>query len=66
MDIAKITLWIPDQKSLTEILSKAKVKLDCGSPKTDTAGNFVITLFATESQARKVAVLGYKHELDEK
>jgi len=66
MDVVKITLWVPDQKSLSEILSEAKVELDCGSPKRDTDGNFVITLFATKSEAQKVAILGYKHELDEK
>jgi hypothetical protein len=66
MNIVKITLWVPDQKSLSDILSIAKVELDCGSPKRDTDGNFVITLFATKSEAEKVAALGYKHELDEK
>jgi hypothetical protein len=66
MDMVKITLWVPDQKSLSEILSAAKVSLDCGSPKRDGDGNFIITLYATKAEARKITALGYKHELDEK
>ena len=65
MDIAKITVWVPHQKALSEILSAAKVDLNCGSPKRDSDGNFIVTLFATKAEAAKVAALGYRHEMDE-
>lgn len=65
MDIAKITVWVPHQKALSEILSKAKVELNCGSPRRDSDGNFVVTLFAPKAEADKVAALGYRHEVDE-
>jgi len=65
MDMVKITLWVPDQKALKSILSQATVHLDCGSPKRDADGNFIITLYAPKAEANKVAALGYKHELDE-
>jgi hypothetical protein len=65
MDMVKITLWVPDQKALQSVLSQARVHLDCGSPKRDADGNFIITLFAPKAQADKIATLGYKHELDE-
>ena len=53
MDIVKIKLWVPDQVALNEILSAAKVSLDCGSPRRDETGNFVITLYATKAEAKK-------------
>jgi hypothetical protein len=65
MDIVKIKLWVPDQVALNEILSAAKVSLDCGSPRRDETGNFVITLYATKAEAKKIAALKYRHELDE-
>lgn len=65
MDIVKITVWIPDQNALKQVLSSAKVQMNCGSPKRDTDGNFIVTLFAPKTEAMKVAALGFKHELDE-
>jgi hypothetical protein len=66
MDIVKIKLWVPNQAALNEILSAAKVSLDCGSPRRDETGNFVITLYATEAEAKKITALQYRHEVDEK
>jgi hypothetical protein len=63
--IAKITVWVPDQKSLNEILAAAKVVTECGSPKQDSDGNFVVTLYATLAEAQKIAALNYRHEIDE-
>lgn len=62
MDIVKIKLWVPDQKVLNEILSMAKVSLDCGSPRRDESGDFVITLYAAKAEAKKIAGLKYRHE----
>src|SRR6476646_3431504 len=65
-DIVKITLWIPDQKSLNEVLSAATVNLDCGSPKRDVDGNFKITLYASPDEAKKITKLNFRHEVDDK
>lgn len=65
MDVVKIKLWVPDQRALNDILSKASVSLDCGSPRRDESGNFVITLYATKAEAKKVTALKYRHEVDE-
>jgi hypothetical protein len=65
-DVVKITLWIPDQKSLNDVLSSAKVQVDCGSPKRDADGNFVITLYTSPAEAKKITKLNYRHEVDEK
>ncbi len=63
--IAKIKVWIPDQKALNEVLSVAKVVTECGSPKRDSDGNFVVTLYGTPAEAQKIAALSYRHEVDE-
>ena len=65
MDIVQVKLWIPDQKALNQILSLGNFSLDCGSPKRDESGNFVITLYAPKAQANKLAKLKYRHEVDE-
>jgi hypothetical protein len=65
MDTVKIKVWVPDQKALNAILSAAKLSLDCGSPKRDESGNFVITLYGPKAEAKKIAALKYRHELDE-
>ena len=62
--IVKITVSVPDQKALQEILSAGKVHHDCGSPKRDNQGNYLITLFATPEVAEKIAKLPYRTEVD--
>jgi hypothetical protein len=64
MDIAKIKIWVPDQDALKEILSVAQFSLDCGSPKRDESGDFVITLYGPKAQANKLKPLGYRLEID--
>jgi hypothetical protein len=65
-DIVKIQLWIPNQQALNDVLSKAKVSIECGSPSRDESGNFVITLYASKAEAKKITALNYRHEVDEK
>jgi hypothetical protein len=65
MDIVKIKLWVPDQKALNEILSVGNFSLECGSPRRDESGNFVITLYAPKAEANKIKALKYRHEFDE-
>ncbi|SRR6266404_7284340 len=66
MDIVKIKVWVPDQKALNEVLTTAKVSLDCGSPRQDESGDFVVTLYASKPEAKKIAQLKYRTEADEK
>ena len=65
MDIVQVRLWVPDQKALNEILSLGNFSLDCGSPKRDESGNFVVTLYARKAEANKLTKLKYRHEVDE-
>jgi hypothetical protein len=63
--VTKITIWVPDVKALNEVLSVAKVKTDCGSPKRDSEGNFIVTLYGPPAEAQKIAALRYRSELDD-
>ncbi len=65
MDIVQISVWIPDQASLGVVLSAAHVELDCGPPKRDERGLFKITLYASTSEAAKIAALPYEHKIDQ-
>jgi hypothetical protein len=66
MDVVRITVWVPDQKALKEILSLGNFSLECGTPKRDETGNFVITLYGAKAEANKLASVKYRHEFDEK
>lgn len=63
-DIVKITLWLPDQKALNEVLSKVKVSLDCGAPRRESDGSYRIILYASPGEAKKIKALGYRQEAD--
>jgi len=65
-DISKITLWLPNQQALSEVLSKAHVSLDCAAPRRENDGSYRVTLYASPSEANKVKALGYRHEVDPK
>lgn len=64
-DVVKITLWVPDQQALNEVLAAAKVGLGCGAPRRESDGTFKITLYASPAEAKKVTDLPYRHEADE-
>jgi hypothetical protein len=64
MDIVKITLWVPDLAALKQILSAARVEHDCGSPKRDSEGNFIINLYASPAEAEKITALNFRYEVD--
>lgn len=65
MDVVKVQIWIPNQQALNEVLSTAKMSLECGSPKRDASGNFIVTLYGTKAEAQKIGTLKYKTEMDE-
>ena len=63
-DIVKITVRVPGQEALNEVLAAAHVGLDCGAPKRDTDGNYVVNLYASTSEAAKITALRYPTEVD--
>jgi len=65
MDLVKIKVWVPNQAALNEVLGAAKLSCECGSPKSDGSGNFIVTLYATKAEAKRVTSLQYKTEIDE-
>lgn len=65
-DIVKVTLWLPDQQALNEVLSHAKVSLDCGAPRRESDGSYRVILYASPEEAKKIKALGYRQEVDGK
>jgi hypothetical protein len=64
--IVKIRIWVPDQNALKQILAAAHVEHECGSPRRDSDGKFIVTLYASPSEAAKITALGFRHETDPK
>lgn len=64
-DVVKIKIWLPDQKALHQVLSAAKVQVECGSPKQDDNNFFIVTLYATKLEADKIKTLPFRNEMDE-
>jgi hypothetical protein len=63
-DIVKITLWLPDQQALNELLSKATVSLDCGAPRRESDGSYRVVVYASPTEEKKIKALGYRQEAD--
>jgi hypothetical protein len=64
-DIVMIKAWVPDAQALQQIVSTAQVQSECGTPKQDADGNYIVTLYATHAEAQKLKALPYKFEMDE-
>lgn len=65
MDVAKIKVFLPDQKALNEVLALGNFSLECGSPRRDESGNFVVTLYGPKAEADKIKGSRFRHEIDE-
>lgn len=63
-EIVKITLWLPDQHALNEILATARVRLNCGAPRRESDGTYRIELYVSPTEAKKITALHYRHEVD--
>jgi hypothetical protein len=63
--IVKLTVWVPGIEALNEILSAATVSLDCGAPSRAADGSFMVTLYASPVEAKKITALPYRCEADE-
>ena len=67
MDVVKVSLRIPDQKELAAVLALTPgVSLNCGAPRTDEQGNFVVDLYVTAAEAKTLAKTPYVASVDEK
>ena len=66
MDIVKVKVWIPDQKTLKDVLSLGHFSLECGNPKRDESGNFIVTLYGPKAETDKLKPLKLRLEADEK
>jgi hypothetical protein len=64
-DIAKISVWIPDLQALTTIAATAKVVANCGAPRRDGEGNYVVAFFGPLPEIQKIAALSFRHQVDE-
>jgi hypothetical protein len=60
----KVTLWIPDQKSLTEVLASAKTQVSCTTAQRENDGTYRVELYASPAESKKISELGYRHEID--
>ena len=64
MQIAKVSVWVPNLESLNRVLSTVTAHLECGGPKQD-GEHFVVTLYMSPTEARKLKALGLRYEADE-
>jgi hypothetical protein len=62
--MAKVNVWVPNLEALNKVLSAARAHLECGGPKRD-GDQFVVTVYATPAEAKKIAALKYRCEVDE-
>lgn len=62
-NISKVSVWVPNLEALNELLSVATVDLECGTPKQD-GDYFVVTLYATPAEAKKITALNFRTEVD--
>ena len=63
-NIVKITLWLPDQQALNQLLATAKMSLDCGAPRRESDGSYRVVVYASPQEAAKVKALPYRQEAD--
>ena len=67
MDVVKVSLQIPDQTKLAEVLALAPgAHLNCGAPRTDGQGNFIVDLYVTAADAKALTKTPYVVSIDEK
>ncbi len=64
-EIFRITLWLPDQRALNEVLATAKVVLNGGAPRREADGTYRIDLYALPEEGKKIIALCYRNEVDE-
>jgi len=64
MEVVKLTLWLPDQQALSNVLDKAHASLNLANPSRESDGTLRVTLYASPVEAKKIMALNYRHEAD--
>ncbi len=65
-NVVRISLRVPSQEALKETLALVpNVHLDCGAPKRDADGSFLLNLYGTKADADRLAETGHVIESDE-
>ena len=62
--VVKITLWLPDQQALNEVMASAHLHLNCASPRRENDGTYRIELYTSPAESKKLIALGYRNEVD--
>lgn len=62
--IYKVTLWLPNQQAMNEVLASAKIQLNCAAPQRESDGSYRIELYASPAESKKITNLGYRNEVD--
>jgi hypothetical protein len=63
--VVKVTLWVPGQDALNQVLGAAQVSIECGAPRRESDGTFAVTLYASPVEAKKLAALPFRQEADD-
>lgn len=63
--LVKIDIWIPDPETLQKIVESTTMKLEEARPHTDENGNPIYTFYGLLPEAKKMAKMGYRYEIDE-
>jgi hypothetical protein len=60
----KITLWLPSQQALNEVLASADVELSCATPRRENDGTYRVEIYTSPTESKKITELGYRNEVD--
>jgi hypothetical protein len=63
--LVKITLQVPGADALREVTSLARLSPECGAPKRNSDGSYLVVAYGTAAEAAKLAGSPYLVELDE-
>ncbi|MDO9323479.1 MAG: hypothetical protein Q7T80_00810 [Methanoregula sp.] len=64
-EIVKITLWLPDQQALNQVLAMGKAGMGGRAPRREGDGTYQVDLYALPGEAKKILTLPYRHSVDE-
>lgn len=64
-EIVKITLWLPDQQALNEVLDSVHLHLNCAAPRRENDGTYRIELYASPAESKKLIAMGYRNKVDD-
>lgn len=62
--IHKLTLWLPSQQALNEVLASADIELSCATPQRENDGTYRVEIYTSPAESKKIVGLGYRNEVD--